>query len=113
MFTGSKIIVMHITLHGGGASNKIKNRIGSNGPNMFLFGEKKFESLITFHTTIVVLESLLFFSELCFHLLLLNSIHNRLVSQPISGWFSAHIRPVYIYNLNVTHKEEYNININE
>ena len=32
---------MHITLHGG-ASNKIKNGIGSNGPNMFLFSEKNF-----------------------------------------------------------------------
>ena len=40
-FTVSKVIIMCITLHGG-ASNKIKNGIGSNGPNMFLFSDKKF-----------------------------------------------------------------------
>ena len=40
-FTVSKVIVMRITLHGG-ASNKIKNQIGSNGPNVFLFSEKNF-----------------------------------------------------------------------
>ena len=82
-FTISKVIVMRITLHGG-ASNKIKNGIGSNGPNVFLFIEEEFKLLITFHTTVVVSESLLFFSELCFHLLLI-SIHNRPVSQPMSG----------------------------
>ena len=32
---------MRITLHGGD-SNKIKNGIGSNGPNVFLFSEKNF-----------------------------------------------------------------------
>ena len=43
-FTVSKVIVMCITLHGG-ASNKIKNGIGSNRPNVFLFSDKKFEIL--------------------------------------------------------------------
>ena len=101
-FTVSKVIIMRITLHGG-ASNKIKNGIGSNGPNVFLFSDNKFRSsVITLHTTIAVSECPLFFSELCFHLLLLIvAIHVGPVSQPMSGWFSAHIRPVYKY---IAHK---------
>ena len=63
---------MRITLHGG-ASNKIKNGIGSNGPNMFLFGEKEFGIIKMFHTTVVVLESLIFlFGALFSFIIILN-----------------------------------------
>ena len=103
MFTLSKVIVMHITLHGGGgASNKIKNRIGSYGPNLFLFSEEEFRMFPTFHTTVVVSECCLLFSELCFHLLLLILIHDRPVSQPMSDQFSAHVRLVHTIQFNTS-----------
>ena len=59
MFTISKVILMRITLHGG-ASNKIKNGIGSNRQNVFLFSDKKFGILSQHCTQLLLFQSPVF-----------------------------------------------------
>ena len=49
----------------------IKNGIGSNGPNMFLFGEEEFGIIITFHTTVIVSESLIFLFRALFSFIII------------------------------------------
>ena len=80
---------MCITLHGAGASNKIKNGIGSNRPNMFLFSDNNLRMfVITLHTTMAVSECRLFLFRALFSFIIINS------RDPCRTGITAHIRPV-------------------
>ena len=85
-FTVSKVIIMRIPLHGG-ASNKIKNGIGSNRPNVFLFSDNEFGILSQCCTQLLLFRSAVFLFRALFSFIIISC-------DPYQTGITAHIRPV-------------------